>query len=189
MQDSVFENDVSIPQSIKKAALESLPAFVQSEDPAAMHEYALQIAEAFGAEPDFAALFEEKTEHRNMREKSTVQSFRKNIELLVQKTWVEKADEAMKEEVLAAIDVLCENLAEQKYCRVLQDLLPVLKDVVYLLFGQASKEAGFLEYAVRVDPDFGFFCFYINSLHSAKDWPAEKCRAAVLLGLCFLANF
>ena len=189
MELSVFENDASIPQEIRRAALESLPAFVQSTDYKIVRECALQIARAFGAEPGFAALFEEESDERENCEKTTVQSFRKNIELLVQKTWIEKADEAMKEEVLARIDVLCENLSQAKYARVLHDLLPVLRDVVYLLFGPASKEESFLEYAVRVDPDFGLFWLYVNSLHDTEEWPAEKCRAAVLLGLCFLANF
>ena len=189
MELSVFENDASIPQTIRRAALQSLPAFVQSTDPATMRECALHIAQGFGSEPDFASLFEEKSERRESCEKSTVQIFRKNIELLVQKTWVEKADEAMKEEVLARIDALCENLSQAKYARVLQDLLPVLRDVVYLLFGAASREEGFIEYAVRIDPDFGFFWLYVNSLHDTEEWPEEKCRAAVLLGLCFLASF
>ena len=50
-------------------------------------------------------------------------------------------------------------------------------------------ESGFLEYAVRVDPDFGFFWFYITSLGNADAWSGEKCRTAVFLGLYFLANF
>ena len=169
--------------------MESLPAFVQSTDLATMRECALHIAQAFSAEPDFAELFEEKSERRENCEKSTVQIFRKNIELLVQKTWVEKADEAMKEEVLARIDALCENLTKEEYTRVLRDLLPVLRDVVYLLFGPASREEDFIEYAVRIDPDFGFFWLYVNSLSNTEEWPAEKCRAAALLGLCFLASF
>ena len=186
---SVFENDESIPQAIRRAALESLPSFLQSTDYDVVRECALQIAKGFGAESNFAALFEGKSDERENCEKTTVQSFRKNIELLVQKTWIEKSDEAMKEEVLARIDILCENINKEKYVRVLHDLLPVLRDVVYLLFGPVSKEEGFLEYAVRVDPDFGFFWLYVNSLNNTESWPPEKCRAAVFLGLCFLANF
>ena len=106
MELSVFENDASIPQEIRRAALESLPAFVQSADYEVVRECAIQIAQAFGAEPDFAALFDEKSDERENCERLTVQIFRKNIELLVQKTWIEKADETMKEEVLARIDVL-----------------------------------------------------------------------------------
>lgn len=189
MPFSIFETDISLPEPVKQAALEFLPSFVSAEDDASLQECALRIADAFGDSSGFSPLLGEKTPERDGAESRMTESFRRNIGLLVQKTWVEKSDEAMKEEVLARIDALCRNLEAGKYRQALQDSLPVLKDVVYLLFGSVAKEEGFLEYAVRVDPDFGFFWFYITSLGNADAWSGEKCRTAVFLGLYFLANF
>jgi hypothetical protein len=84
---------------------------------------------------------------------------------------------------------LCGNLSRYDDHTSLSEFLPVLKDVVFLLFGSLSKHDNFLEYAVRIDPDFGFFWYYITTMPSYKDWSEEKCRLAVLLGICFLANF
>lgn len=189
MSVSIFEDDASMPSSIKKAVAEALPAFISSENEKEVFDNALRIAAAFGDESDFSRLTGEKSSSRDEAESLITAGFRRNIGLLVQKTWVEKSDEAMKEEVLFRIDGLCKNLAECKYRKALKDFLPVLQDTVYLLFGSAAREPGFLEYAVRIDPDFGFFWHYINSLEGADNWSEEKSRAAVFLGVCFLANF
>jgi hypothetical protein len=189
MQNFIFENDDSLPEVVKKAVTGDLPRFLETADDVGLSSSAVQIAAAFGDQGDFKAVMASKDSKRDDSEKKLVQSFQKNLELLVQKTWVDKADETMKEEMLLRIGALCKNLSRYDYHTSLSEFLPVLHDVVYLLFGSLAKNEGFLEYAVRIDPDFGFFWFYINSLPPHKDWSEEKCRAAVLLGICFLANF
>lgn len=178
-----------MPAVIKKACFEVLPRFIEVTDDSVLPGIAVELAEAFGDSGDFTAIVGEKTVERNESEKKLVISFQKNIELLVQKTWVEKADESMKEETLFRINTLCDNLTRYDYHTSLSEFLPVLRDVVYLLFGAQAKQDSFLEYAVRIDPDFGFFWYYINELPSHAKWSEEKCRVSVLLGICFLANF
>jgi hypothetical protein len=95
----------------------------------------------------------------------------------------------MKEELLFRINTLCGNLSRYDYHTSLAEFLPVLHDVVYLLFGSLAKGESFIEYAVRVDPDFGFFWYYINSLPPHDSWSEDKCRAAVLLGNSSSRNF
>lgn len=189
MHTSIFENDVSMPDAVKNAVSEALPAFIKSDNDAVLASLSLQLAAAFSDQEDFLAVMSSRNDSRNEAERKLVTSFEKNLELLVQKTWVEKADESMKEEMLQRIDMLCHNLATFDYHRALSEFLPVLHDVVYLLFGALAKQSSFLEYAVRIDPDFGFFWYYINSLPSHAAWSEEKCRTAVLLGIFFLANF
>ena len=189
MQTTIFENDDSMPDVVKKAAAGALPLFVSTSDDAALASSAVQLAAAFGDQGFFGTVVGSRTAARGEAEKKLVESFEKNLDLLVQKTWVEKTDVAMKEEILMRIRALCKNLSRFDYHTSLSEFLPVLHDVVYLLFGTLAKSDSFLEYAIRIDPDFGFFWYYINSLPSHKDWSEEKCRAAVLLGICFLANF
>ena len=189
MQTSIFENDDAIPNVVKTAATKVLPRFTASTDDSGLSTSAVQLAAAFGDTGTFKAIVAKKDAVRDEAEKSLVTGFQKNLELLVQKTWVEKADESLKEEMLNRIAGLCKNLSRHDYHTSLSEFLPVLHDVVYLLFGSLAKSDSFLEYAVRIDPDFGFFWYYINSLPPHKEWSEEKCRAAVLLGICFLANF
>lgn len=189
MQISIFNNDDSMPISVKKAVSESLPLFIGTTTDSSLASLAIELAAAFGDQGTFANIMVLKSEKRNESEKHLVTSFQKNLELLVQKTWVEKADEALKEEMLFRIHTLCANLSRYDYHSSLSEFLPVLHDVVYLLFGSLAHSDSFLEYAVRIDPDFGFFWYYINSLPAHKDWSEEKCRTAVLLGIFFLANF
>lgn len=189
MQTSIFENDDTMPAVVKKAYSEVLPRFLGAAGEASLSGDALELAAAFGDAGVFSSVIGEKSDLRNESEKKLVQGFQRNIELLVQKTWVEKADEAMKEEMIFRIKTLCSNLSRYDYHTALAEFLPVLHDVVYLLFGSLAKHDGFLEYAVRIDPDFGFFWYYINNVPPHKDWSEEKCRVAVLLGICFLANF
>lgn len=189
MQTTIFVNDDSMPAVVKKAVTGILPDFIETADDKHLASNAVQLAAAFGDQGNFASIVEVKNAVRDEAEKKLVLSFQKNLELLVQKTWVEKADESMKEEIVQRIAALCKNLSRHNYHTSLSEFLPVLHDVVFLLFGSLAKHETFLEYAVRIDPDFGFFWYYINSLPPHKDWSEEKCRAAVLLGICFLANF
>ncbi len=189
MQTTIFEQDESMPAEVKHAVSQILPLYLTSEDRDVLGSAAVKLAAAFGDQGMFASVVSPKGADRDASEMKLVQSFQKNLGLLVQKTWVEKADEAMKEEMLFRINTLCGNLSRYDYHTSLSEFLPVLHDVVYLLFGNLAKSDSFLDYAVRIDPDFGFFWYYINILPSHKDWSEEKCRIAVLLGICFLANF
>jgi hypothetical protein len=189
MHTSIFENDDSMPDVVKNAVSGGLPLFIQTTDDASLEGPVLQLAAAFGDQGEFLSLMSRKDAERDEAEAKLVQSFRKNSELLVQKTWVEKADESLKEEMLFRINTLCTNLSRYNYHTSLSEFLPVLHDIVYLLFGTLAKTEGFLEYAVRIDPDFGFFWYYINSLPPHAEWTEEKCRSAVLLGIFFLSNF
>ncbi len=189
MQTFIFEKDKSMPEAVRQAVTEVLPKFIATASDSALAASATQLASAFGDRGEFKAIVTGKDSVRDAAEKKLVASFQRNLELLVQKTWVEKADESMKDEIFFRINTLCKNLSRYDYHTSLSEFLPVLHDVVYLLFGSLAKSDSFLEYAVRVDPDFGFFWYYINSLPPHKEWSEEKCRAAVLLGICFLANF
>lgn len=189
MQRTIFETDDSMPKAVKAAAVSALPSFLESDKDSSLASGALDLAAALGDTGDFGDLMKRKSAAREEAEGRLIQGFRKNIELLVQKTWVDKTDEALKEEVLFRIDTLCKSLTKADYRAAYSEFLPVLRDVVYLLFGSLAKSDSFLDYAVRIDPDFGFFWYYINSLPSKQNWKDEKCRASVLLGVFFLANF
>ncbi len=138
------------------------------------------IASMFGFSGNFC-----KTQSEN--ESKLVQSFMHNLQLLIQKTWVEKSDIALKEQILYKLEVLCNDTSD--WIKVYTEFLSIIGNAVYLMFGQQTKSDDFCEYSLRIDPEFGIFWWYIQSLPATAEWPADKCRNAVLLGMYFLANY
>ena len=104
-------------------------------------------------------------------------SFKNNLKLLIQKTWVEKSDVALKEEILFKLDVLFKNPVDWK--KSYTKFLEILANAVYLMFGQQTKSDDFAEYSLRIDPEFGIFWWYIKSLPLSAEWPDDS--AAIIL--------
>jgi hypothetical protein len=131
---------------------------------------------------------------RTMKEQKLRMGFQNNLNLLIEKTWIEKSDEALKEQVLYRLKLYCARLADKRYLESQHDFMEVLNDTVYLLFGAQSKKPDFAEYAMRIDPEFGIFWQYIRVLSTHTKTPglseqSEKCRVLLLLGMFFLENY
>ena len=118
-----------------------------------------------------------------------ISSFKKNLTLLIQKTWVEKDDETVKEQVLYNLEQFCAYIEAGKYADEYSRFGHILSDVVYLMFGPTSKEPIFEEYSLRIDPEFGVFWWYIQNLPEKANFSDQKSRALLLLGMYFLANY
>lgn len=194
MQQSIFNDiDMQLPEQIHKAVVEYLPAFLAAEDAETLALQALLIARAFHAGGSFEQVFtgtEPITRHYQI---NLIRSFEKNVQLLVDKMWVEKTDEYVKGDVLYRLRCFCESMQQTEdpvdYARLLPECLGVLHDIVLLLFGRQIDSVGFLEYAMRIDPDFGLFWYYLECLTEQPTLSAEKARLAIFLGIYFLANF
>ncbi|MBQ3824791.1 MAG: hypothetical protein II811_01500 [Spirochaetaceae bacterium] len=173
-----------IEQFVDQSAILALSRFVATENETEAKENALKVSGAFNAQEAFRKIAEDKIAERNL-----VQSFHKNLQLLVQKTWVEQSDAELKEQVLFRLNELCKNISEKPYSDSYLPFFNMLSDAVYLMFGVQTQSAEFGEYAMRIDPEFGIFWWYISKLPKEKKWSDEKCRLALLLGMYFLANY
>ena len=137
------------------------------------------IAAAFGSGKGFSKM---KTDAAD----KLVASFKNNLTLLVQKTWVEKSDIALKDQLLYQLDIfLGNNEWKDNYTLFLQ----IINQAVFLMFGQKPDSPDFAEYTLRIDPEFGIFWWYISNLPPKADWNDDKCRIAMMLGMYFLANY
>ncbi|AGT43230.1 hypothetical protein [Treponema pedis] len=188
MVASSFDDNL-IPQTIKDAAFYGIPKFIASDNAEDLASSALQIAKAFDRKDFFDC-----TEQCNPQvEKKLIESFMKNIQLLAQKTWVEKTDEEFKEETIYRINILCEKFlaasTKSVYKEMFTEYFSILHDVILLLFGSMVKTGDFLKYALRIDPDFGFFWYYVDNISKISNVSEEKARCSVLLAMFFLANF
>ena len=149
--------------------------------PLAAPETVNLIAKMFGYAGDFSSLV------RGGEEQRLLTSFKHNLTLLIQKTWVEKSDIALKEQILYQLESFYSGTDDWKTTYAV--FLDIISNAVYLMFGRQTKSDDFTEYSLRIDPEFGIFWNYVQSLPADADWTEEKCRDAVLLGMFFLANY
>ena len=194
MQQSIFTNaEIQLPEPIRTAALEYLPAFLTAEDAETVAVQALLIARAFHVSGSFEQVFTHTEPITRHYEINLIRSFEKNVQLLVEKMWVEKSNEDVKDDILFRLHCFCQSMQEAEcpadYVTLVPECVGVLHDVVLLLFGQQIDDDNFLEYAVRIDPDFGLFWYYLECLTAHPQLSAEKAQMAIFLGIYFLANF
>ena len=157
--------------------IEALPAFLDKSSD--YNSSADLIAIAFGANGDFSSIDESGAS-------KLVSSFKNNLTLLIQKTWVEKSDIALKDQLLYQLDEFrTKNTWKDDYV----PFLNIINQAVFLMFGQDPSSEDFAEYTLRIDPEFGIFWWYISNLPDSINWAEEKCKIAMLLGMYFLANY
>lgn len=150
---------------------------------------ALRFSAFLGIAADYEALVSPDADLRARAERRILSHFRNNLELLIQKTWVDKADEAHKEKLLARVPTLVADLEKAEYAHALKYVVLISDELGYLLFGAQSRKADFIEYAFRVDPCLGLFWWYSGRLSSLMgESDMRRVRAILLLGVCFLAD-
>ena len=118
--------------------------------------------------------------------------FQNNLDLLIQKTWVEKTDEARKEKLQDKLAPFMALIAHGDFPLALGEFAAILEELAYLLFGAQSAGDDFTEYTFRIDIEMGLFWWYASRLGepgagaSASD---EFLWALLLIGVCYLTNF
>jgi hypothetical protein len=115
--------------------------------------------------------------------------FQNNLNILIQKTWVEKADEIRKEKLQDRTPDFIEKIEKGDYQKALKDFNGILDELAYLFFGIQSHKDDFTEYTFRIDTQMGLFWWYGSQLPSFKQTDSEHLKALVALGICYLTNF
>ena len=172
-----------ISEFVAPEIIDAVQEIQSATEPSKINSLAVKIASLFNAEKVFPQILAGSDDSK------LISSFKKNLTLLIQKTWVEKDDETVKEQVLYNLEQFCAYVEDGKYADEYRRFSHILTDVVYLMFGPTSKEPVFEEYSLRIDPEFGVFWWYVSSLPEVADFSNEKSRALLLLGMYFLANY
>ena len=120
---------------------------------------------AAAAFADILGIYEDYKQIQNAHESGkTVEKFldhfQNNLDLLIQKTWVEKADEERKEKLLDDIPPLIAFIEKEEYSQALESFGAILEELAYLFFGAQSQKDDFAEYALRIDTQMGLFWWY-----------------------------
>ena len=186
MQNSKPENNI-VSQFVDKSVIAAMKAVFEDGLDKVPVEEAMVIAEQFGADSSFKSVLE--ASEVTAAEKKLISSFNSNLNLLVQKTWVEKDDEALKEQVLYKLEGFCKEFENDNYGVTYAGLVQLLRDVVYLMFGTQTNSGEFLEYAFRIDPGFGIFWWYVESLPTERPAAEAVAKVYLLLSMIFLSNY
>ncbi len=172
-----MKNSDLIKEFVDENVINSLDVLLSSDDINEIKKSSKVIASQFG--DDFDPENSEKL----------MQSFKKNLSLLIQKTWVEGSDALQKEAVLVRLEKYCSLIEQDKWAEGFASFKQILNSVIYLMFGSICKSDEFEEYALRIDPEFGIFCWYEKNLPETNCWTNEKNKLILLIAMYFLANY
>jgi len=124
-----------------------------------------------------------------------LEHFQNNLDLLIQKTWVEKSDETRKGKLQDKIPPFMASIEMGDLPKAIEEFGVILDELAYLFFGVQCDKEDFTEYTFRIDAQMGLFWWYggrlsSNGLSNKNGSYNDKVLWAVLLlGLCYLTNF
>jgi len=186
--------DKVLPREYRKAAEALFPAVKPPDADARspntdMWQKCLLFAEKLGVVMDYRRL-EAGWKDTEELEKF-LHSFGNNLELLIQKTWVEKDDEDRKEKLLDQVPGFIALIKNGEYAKALGEFGVILEEVAWLLFGSQSREKDFFDYAFRIDHQMGLFWWYGGQLEHflSIERDTETIRMVLFLGICYLTEF
>ena len=177
-------------QFIDKQTISALDTLLQADDIEIITDKAVALSNIFGtSESIFKTIANSTANIQENAENKLISSFHNNLLLLIQKTWIEKFDEELKAQVLYQLEEFTTAIKQKSYSKAYTLFFTILDNMVYLMFGAQAKSKDFDEYALRIDPEFGIFWWYISSLPRDTEWSEAKIRLSLLLGMYFLANY
>jgi len=150
-------------------------------------------SELLGIGEDFKRLWNAYKSNSTMGE--FLYHFQNNLDLLIQKTWVEKADEVRKENLQDQVTPFIALIEGGDYSGAFREFGSILEELAYLFFGAQSQKDDFTEYVLRIDPRIGLFWWYGKQIYGVKETPWVKnvdrsiLYALLLIGICYLTNF
>ena len=155
---------------------------------------ALEFANILGIGADYKRFLNvNKADGREINE--LLENFRNNLDLLIQKTWVEKTDEERKDRLIDDIPDFVTGIKQGNYQQALDEFGVILDELAYLFFGSQSAREDFTEYTFRIDDQMGLFWWYGSQIGNLKEMyknsnlNEEYLWAVLLLGICYLTNF
>jgi hypothetical protein len=178
----------AIPKEYRAVAEALFPP--EGHPPGPRQEAARAFAKILGIGADYERLL--AAGHSGPAMRQFLGHFQNNLDLLIQKTWVEKADELRKEKLQDRVPLLIEEIERQDFQRALGELGAILDELAYLFFGVQSQKEDFTEYTFRIDTQMGLFWWYGARIGGCLGKAAadnESLQAVLLIGICYLTNF
>lgn len=185
------EIDDRLATDAEKAAFKALPQLI-SADENRRAKYAAQIADILGNPGEFHQYVSGSTPDRLARIERLLRIFRENVELLIHKTWVEKAEEKPKNKLLEDLAAFEREFRDGAVAIAFKRFVALANSLASLLFGHQSKADDFLPYCFRIDPKFGLFFWFIGELEKqAREgkYADDLFTVEILIGVYSLSSF
>jgi hypothetical protein len=204
MYNSSPETYEAIPLEFRKIAEDLFPLVYNSVAEGPAVQAAENLAEIMGIGADYKRLLGTQRSCKELER--FLGHFQNNLDLLIQKTWIDKADEARKEKLQDRIPGFIADIEREDYRKALKEFSAILGELLHLLFGPQSNRDDFGEYAFRIDAQVGLLWWYGRQIGRFKplsngtqgnrtnkaavnDPCTEGLWAVLLLGICYLTNF
>jgi hypothetical protein len=172
----------------------ALKAFTQlvGADEARRGRYAAQIADILGNAGEFHQYVSGSTPDRLARIDRLLRVFHENVELLINKTWVEKSEQKPKDRLLEDLSTFEREFREGAILNAFRRFVGLANSLANLLFGHQSKADDFIAYCYRIEPKFGLFFWYIGELEKQAhedSSPDDLLTIETILGAYVLSCF
>lgn len=178
----------ALPREYRSTAESLFPPKGFSEGKGPSSKAIRAFAEILGIGEDYKGLYESGHAGTEL-----LNHFQNNLDLLIQKTWVDKAEELRKEKLQDKVPPFIALIEKEDYSEALKEFGAILEELAYLFFGAQSQKDDFAEYALRIDPGFGLFWWYGGQINGERSWVHNVDKGIVydllLLGICYLTNF
>jgi len=191
MSSRETEIDDRLATDAEKAAFKAFPLLV-SADESRRGKYAAQIADVLGNPGEFHQYVSGSAADRLARIDRLLRVFRENVELLIHKTWVEKAEQKPKDRLLEDLVAFEREFRDGAVPIAFKRFVALANSLASLLFGHQSKAEDFIAYCFRIDPKFGLFFWYVGQLEGQAregSYPEELFTVELLVGVYVLSSF
>ena len=192
MSKSSFAANFTLSGEYRKVAERLFPKEGFSKGQKPDLKAAAEFAKALGAGNEYQRALALEKDSGEMQ--TFLHHFKNNLDLLIQKTWVEKTDEKRKDSLHNDIPSFMLKLEKENLPGAIKDFGIILEELAYLFFGEQSIKEDFTEYTFRIDAQMGLFWWYgsrLSSLNALFDNNKDEkfLWAVLLLGICYLTNF
>lgn len=175
---------------IDKQTYDALSNALEETDISKVNENCRILATQFGCGVSFSKLI--SGDEIDEAEKHQVESFCKNLALLIQKTWAEDDDEVLKQQASQQLKLFEADFLRGQYKKSYGNFFKLVRTVMLLMFGHQSTKDDFSDYLSRIDPELGSFWWFFSSLPNVgdeKSFDEQKIRSLLLVAMTFLANY
>jgi hypothetical protein len=183
--------DEQLATDAERAAFKALPLLIAADENRRAR-FAIQIADILGNSGEFHQYVSGSAPDRLARIDRLLRVFRENVELLVHKTWVEKAEEKPKDRLLEDLLAFEREFRDGAVVIAFKRFVALANSLASLLFGHQSKAEDFVAYCFRIDPKFGLFFWFVGELEKQAregDFADDLLTMETLLGIYSLSSF
>jgi hypothetical protein len=175
----------------EKVAIKAFSLLVGADE-ARRGRYATQIADVLGNHGEFHQYVSGSAPDRLARIDRLLHVFHENVELLINKTWVEKSEQKPKDRLLEDLATFERDFRDGAVLNSFRRFVALVNSLASLLFGHQSKAEDFIAYCFRIEPKFGLFFWYVAELEKQAhegSYPEDLFTLETLLGIYVLSCF